>query len=56
MNTEQITFREFLLSQRSQHQLDKDLIFLLEDIATACRIISHQIRGGAFAGRLGATK
>ncbi|WP_299589200.1 class 1 fructose-bisphosphatase [uncultured Tateyamaria sp.] len=56
MNANQITFREFLLSQRSQHQLDKDLIFLMEDIATSCRIISHQIRGGAFAGRLGATK
>ena len=56
MNADQITFREFLLSQRSRHKLDKDLIFLLEDIATACRIISHQIRGGAFAGSLGATK
>jgi fructose-1,6-bisphosphatase I len=56
MNADQITFREFLLSQRSQRNLDKDLIFLLEDIATSCRIISHQIRGGAFAGKLGATK
>ena len=56
MNADQITFREFLLSQRSQRKLDKDLIFLLEDIATSCRIISHQIRGGAFAGKLGATK
>ena len=55
MTPDQITLREFLLSQRSQHKLDKDLIFLLEDIATACRIISHQIRGGAFAGSLGAT-
>lgn len=55
MTPSQITFREFLLTERSQRKLDKDLIFLLEDIATACRIISHQIRGGAFAGRLGAT-
>lgn len=55
MSAQQITFREFLMSEHSQHQLDKDLIFLLEDIATSCRIISHQIRGGAFAGRLGAT-
>ena len=54
MTAQQITFREFLLSERSQHRLDKDLIFLLEDIATSCRVISHQIRGGAFAGRLGA--
>ncbi|MGQ7846722.1 class 1 fructose-bisphosphatase [Granulosicoccus sp. 3-233] len=47
--------REFLLSKQGQHPLDKDLIFLLEDIATSCRVISHQIRGGAFAGQLGAT-
>lgn len=56
MHVNQITFREFLLSERGHHKLDKDLIFLLEDIATSCRIISHQIRGGAFAGRLGATQ
>ncbi len=56
MTANQITLREFLLSERSHHKLDKDLIFLLEDIATSCRIISHQIRGGAFAGKLGATK
>lgn len=56
MHANQITFREFLLSERGHHKLDKDLIFLLEDIATSCRIISHQIRGGAFAGRLGATQ
>ncbi|THH34727.1 class 1 fructose-bisphosphatase [Aliishimia ponticola] len=55
MTAQQLTFREFLLSERSRHQLDKDLVFLLEDIATSCRIISHQIRGGAFAGKLGAT-
>lgn len=55
MTVDQITFREFLLSQCSHHKLDEDLIFLLEDIATSCRIISHQIRGGAFAGKLGAT-
>ncbi len=56
MSAQQVTFREFLLSERAEHDLDKDLIFLLEDIATSCRIISHQIRGGAFAGRLGATQ
>lgn len=46
------TFREFLLRERKNHNISKDLIFLLEDIATSCRIISHQIRGGAFSGRL----
>ncbi|GGE62225.1 class 1 fructose-bisphosphatase [Actibacterium pelagium] len=56
MTPNQATFREFLLSERANEGLDKDLIFLLEDIATSCRIISHQIRGGAFAGRLGATQ
>lgn len=54
MTPQQITFREFLLQSHRSHGLEKDLIFLLEDIATSCRIISHQIRGGAFAGRLGA--
>ncbi len=55
MNAPQTTFREFLLSQSNQHKLDKDLVFLLEDITTSYRIISDQIRGGAIAGRLGAT-
>lgn len=56
MSTQQSTLREFLLSERGETGLDKDLIFLLEDIATSCRFISHQIRGGAFAGRLGASQ
>ena len=56
MSPQHLTFREFLLHSHRHHALDKDLVFLLEDIATSCRIISHQIRGGAFAGRLGATQ
>ncbi|UWQ18954.1 class 1 fructose-bisphosphatase [Jannaschia sp. M317] len=56
MSEAQVTFRQFLLNNRRAHGTDKDLIFLLEDIATACRIISHRIRSGAFAGTLGATK
>ncbi|MEY1554364.1 class 1 fructose-bisphosphatase [Yoonia sp. R2331] len=56
MSAQQITFREFLLQDYRNHGVEKDLIFLLEDIATSCRIISHQIRGGAFSGRLGATQ
>jgi fructose-1,6-bisphosphatase I len=56
MSAEKITYREFLLQEQRDHNLDFDLIFLLEDIATSCRVISHQIRGGAFSDRLGAIK
>lgn len=50
-----LTFRQFMLKEYHQFGVSKDLIFLLEDIATACRTISHKIRSGAFAGTLGAT-
>ncbi len=53
---DQLTFRQFLLREHRNHGTPKDLIFLLEDIATACRTISHKIRSGAFAGTLGATE
>lgn len=56
MSLHHVTFREFLLQRHRSQALNKDLVFLLEDIATSCRIISHQIRGGAFAGRLGVTQ
>ncbi|MDC0739370.1 class 1 fructose-bisphosphatase [Cognatishimia sp. SS12] len=54
--SEHITFRQFMLQEHRRVGVTKDLIFLLEDIATACRIISHQIRSGAFSGTLGATE
>ncbi len=47
------TLREVLLDPEKNPGLDRDLIFLLEDIATACRIISHLVRNGPFAGNLG---
>lgn len=50
-----LTFRQFMLNEYRQHGVSKDLIFLLEDIATSCRIISHKIQAGPFAGTLGAT-
>ncbi len=53
--TSQITLREFLMKERANTGLDRELVFLIEDIAMACRIISHTIRNGAFTGRLGAT-
>lgn len=56
MTTEDhLTFRQFMLREHRRVGVPKDLIFLLEDIATACRTISHKIRSGAFAGTLGAT-
>lgn len=50
-----MTFRQFLLQDYRNHGLEKDLIFLLEDVATACRIISNHVRSGAFSNNLGAT-
>ena len=55
MTERQMTFRQFLLQEYRTHGLEKDLIFLLEDIATACRIISNHVRSGAFSNNLGAT-
>lgn len=49
----QMTFRQFLLHDYRHAGLEKDLVFLLEDIATACRIISNHVRDGAFQGSLG---
>ena len=46
MTERQMTFRQFLLQDHKNHGLEKDLIFLLEDVATACRIISNHVRGG----------
>lgn len=50
-----MTFRQFLLQDQRRHGISDDLIFLLEDVATACRIISNQIRSGAFSDNLGST-
>lgn len=55
MTERQMTFRQFLLQDRRENGSSKDLIFLLEDVATACRIISNHIRSGAFSEGLGAT-
>lgn len=55
MTERQMTFRQFLLQDYRSHGLEKDLIFLLEDVATACRIISNHVRSGAFSNSLGAT-
>jgi fructose-1,6-bisphosphatase I len=56
MTSNQKTFRQFLLEEQSNHLLDSDLILLLEDIATSCRIISNSVRSGAFSNSLGATQ
>jgi fructose-1,6-bisphosphatase I len=51
--TDHLTLRQFLLNNYRAKGTSKDLIFLLEDIATACRTISHRVRSGAFSGVLG---
>ncbi len=43
------TLRRYL----TESALDPNLIFLLEDIASACRVIANRIRNGAFEGNLG---
>ncbi|SDJ10127.1 class 1 fructose-bisphosphatase [Aliiruegeria lutimaris] len=47
------TLRQFLLQEYRTHGVEKDLVFLLEDIATACREISTLIRNGSFLETLG---
>lgn len=37
----------------TQSPLDPNLIFLLEDIASSCRVIASRVRNGAFEGNLG---
>lgn len=48
----QTTLRKHLVAQST----DTDLMILIEDIATACRMIADRVRHGAFAGVLGAAE
>jgi len=48
----QTTLRQHLQSQSA----DPALLLLIEDIATACRMIADRVRHGAFAGVLGAAE
>ncbi|WP_394199049.1 class 1 fructose-bisphosphatase [Litoreibacter albidus] len=43
------TLRRYL----TQSALDPNLIFLIEDIASSCRVIANSVRNGAFEGNLG---
>ena len=45
-----MTLRRYLTASEQP----ANLIFLLEDIASACRVIATLVREGAFAGNLGA--
>jgi fructose-1,6-bisphosphatase I len=51
MTDQAMTFGQFLQNDG----LDHDLTFLLEDIATACRVIADHVRRGALTGNLGST-
>jgi fructose-1,6-bisphosphatase I len=44
-----MTLRRYL----TQSALDPNLIFLIEDIASSCRVIANSVRNGAFEGNLG---
>jgi fructose-1,6-bisphosphatase I len=50
------TLRQFLLQERKKNGISQDMMLLIEDIATSCRIIAHQIRNGPFLDILGATE
>ncbi|WP_417207649.1 class 1 fructose-bisphosphatase [Antarctobacter sp.] len=54
MDDKPLTLRESLLNACRLDGLDRDLIPLLEDIATSCRVVSHLVQSGAFTGTLGA--
>jgi fructose-1,6-bisphosphatase I len=47
------TYRRFLTNRLEEQALDPNLIFLLEDIASTCRVIANHIRNGAFNDKLG---
>ena len=46
--TEPITLRRFLTRYAGPGVLDPNLIFLIEDIASACRVIGNRLRNAAF--------
>ncbi|MCM2563581.1 class 1 fructose-bisphosphatase [Lutimaribacter sp. EGI FJ00015] len=51
--TQAITLRNFLTHHAAPDGLDPDLIFLIEDIASACRVIGNRLRNAAFEGNHG---
>ncbi|WP_269581016.1 class 1 fructose-bisphosphatase [Roseibium sp. Sym1] len=56
MTIDRQTLRKFLLQEEEKHGLGQDMMLLIEDIATSCRIIAHQIRNGPFLDILGAAE
>ncbi|MFY0595268.1 MAG: class 1 fructose-bisphosphatase [Cognatishimia sp.] len=56
MSSDSQTLRQFLLAEQRQGRVEQDMVLLIEDIATSCRTIAHQIRNGAFLNILGATE
>jgi hypothetical protein len=46
--SEPITLRRFLTRYAEPGGLDPNLIFLIEDIASACRVIGNRLRNAAF--------
>ncbi|MCL4168054.1 UNVERIFIED_CONTAM: hypothetical protein GTU68_053445, partial [Idotea baltica] len=55
MNASRSNLRQHLLNEQRLNRVDQDLVLLIEDIATSCRIIAHQVRNGALLDTLGAT-
>ncbi|GGD42035.1 class 1 fructose-bisphosphatase [Sinisalibacter lacisalsi] len=46
--TQPMTLRRFLTRRAGRGELDPNLIFLIEDIASACRVIGNRLRNAAF--------
>ncbi|WP_425046777.1 class 1 fructose-bisphosphatase [Primorskyibacter sp. S87] len=51
--SEPVTLRRFLTRHADAGGLDPNLIFLIEDIASACRVIGNRLRNAAFEGNHG---
>lgn len=51
--SEAMTLRRFLTQHADPAGLDPNLIFLIEDIASACRLIGKKLRNAAFEGNHG---
>ncbi len=51
--TERPTLRRYMTRHSALDGLDPNLIFLIEDIASACRVIGNSLRNAAFEGNHG---
>ena len=53
MSYKRVTLSHFLLDEQRRHAGSGSFTTLLNDIRTACKMISHEVNRGAMAGNLG---